>query len=200
MTSYAKPSVRNITRLFRTATPEQVSQGAAWYAEAHGIAARWAERYGVTVSVAAGVLAALSPNNSWVANVKLAERFLAAGGLTSGYFRQGLTKASRILNGEDPLVVLNGLKITNFYLSIFTEGREGVCVDRHAYSLAANKRMTDGVHLTPKQYAEVRDAYVRAAAILNREGHAVTVAQVQSVTWTLWRNKFWAEGAWDLAA
>lgn len=194
------PSVRNITRIFRSATPDQIEAGSAWYAEAHGIALRWAEQYGVTVSVAAGVLAALSPNNSWGANVKLAERFLAAGGLTSGYFRQGLDKAARILAGEDPMTVLNGLKITNFYLSILTEGREGVCVDRHAYSLAANTRMTEGVHLTPKQYAEVRAAYERATAILNREGHAVTPAQVQSVTWTIWRQKFWAVGAFDLAA
>ncbi len=197
---YAKPSVRNMTRLFRTATPEQITAGSAWYAEAHGIAAGWAKRYGVSVSVAAGVLAALSPNNSWAANVKLAERFIAAGGLTAGYFRQGLTKASRILAGEDPLSVLGGLKITNFYLSILTEGREGVCIDRHAASLAANVRQTEGVHLTPKQYAEHADAYKRATAILQREGYAVTVAQVQSVTWTLWRNRFWAEGAFDLAA
>lgn len=197
---YVKPQVRNITRIFRTATPEQVIAGSAWYAEAHGIASGWAERYGVSVEVAAGIIAALSPNNSWAANVKIAERFIAAGGLTAGYFKQGLAKAARILAGEDPLVVLGGNKITNFYLSIISEGREGVCVDRHAYSLAANKRMTEGVHLTPKQYAEVADAYTRAAAILRREGHAVTVAQVQSVTWTLWRSRFWAEGAFDLAA
>lgn len=194
------PSTRNITRLFRQATPEQIAQGAEWYAEAHGIAVRFADTYGVSVSVAAGVIAALSPNNSWGANVRLAERYIAAGGLDAGYFRQGLAKARRILDGEDPVSVLNGLKVTNFYLSILTEGREGICIDRHAASLAAGVRQTEGIHLTPKQYAAYADAYRRAHRILVREGHAVTVAQVQSVTWKLWRNKFWSEGAFDLAA
>jgi hypothetical protein len=199
MASYIAPSTRNITRLFRTATAEQIADGAAWYAEANELATTWAERFNLSVETVAGVIAALSPLMSWAANVGLAERFLVAGGLEEGYLKANLAKARAILAGADPIATLGGLKVTNFYLGIVSRGAEGVCVDRHAYSLAVNTRFPDGTipSLSPKRYAEVADTYRNAAAILRREGHDVTAAQVQSVTWVLWRQKFWAVGAWD---
>lgn len=193
------PSTRNITRLFRTATPEQIAAGAAWYFDANEVAKALAAKNNVSVEVAAGVLAALSPLNSWGANVNLAARFLAAGGLHEGYLGTGLAKARAILAGADPVITLNGLKTVNFYRSILTAGAEGVTIDRHAWSLAVNVRYAEGSipSLSGKRYGSAADAYRRAAAILSREYGTVTAAQVQAVTWTLWRNKFWAEGAWD---
>jgi hypothetical protein len=194
------PSTRNVTRLFRTATAEDMATGAAWYAEANSYAHALAECYGVSVQQAAGVIAAVSPLQSWGANKALAARILDTRNFSSGYLGAGLRKAERILAGEDVATVLNGLKITNFYLGILTAGAEGVCIDRHAWSLAVNHRYEGGhiPSLSPKRYAAAVDAYVRAARILSREyGQAITPAQVQSVTWTLWRRKFWADGAFD---
>lgn len=200
MATYKSPSVRNITRVFRTATPEEVQAGADWYADARRIAGVYAERYGVTVEVAAGVIAALSPLNSWGNNLNLAARFLEAGGLDAGYLKANLAKARAILAGAPILPTLSGLKVSNFYLSIVSGGQSGVCIDRHAYALAANDRAASNEipSLSPKRYAEYVDAYTRAAKILSREsGTTITPAQVQSVTWTLWRRMWWAEGAFD---
>lgn len=199
MAPYIKPSTRNITRLFRTATPEQVDAGMEWYAEANDLAVAWAARFNYSVETVAGIIAALSPMMSWAANVNLVERFLVAGGLHEGYLGANLAKARAILAGAEPVATLGGLKVTNFYLGIISRGTEGVCVDRHAYSLSVNTRFPEGSipSLSPKRYAEVADTYRNAAAILNREGYGVTPAQVQSVTWVLWRQKFWAVGAWD---
>lgn len=194
------PSTRNITRLFRTATVAEIREHAQWYSTARSIAEAMGIVYSVSTEQAAGVIAATSPLNSWGANVKLAERVLAAGGLTAGYLSTGLAKADRILAGEDIETVLNGLKTVNFYRSIVTAGITGICIDRHAWSLAVNVRYADDSMpgLTGKRYAAAVDAYTRAARILSREYEAeLTPAMVQSVTWMLWRRKFWSEGAWD---
>lgn len=200
MVAYIEPQTRNITRIFREATAEQVQAGADWYADARGIAGALATQHNVTVETAAGILAALSPMQSWGANVNLAERFLKAGGLHDGYLKANLAKARNILAGADPLAELGGDKVRNFYLSIITEGAEGVCIDRHAYSLAVNMRFPEGdiPGLKGKRYAQVVETYVRAARILSKEyGITLTPAQVQSVTWVIWRRKFWSEGAFD---
>lgn len=191
---------RNITRVFRKASAEEIQAGADWYADARRIAEGFAEAYDVTPEIAAGVIAALSPLNSWGNNVNLAARFLAAGGLDAGYLKANLAKARLILNGADILPTLSGLKVQNFFRGIVSAGVEGVCIDRHAYCLAVNDRSVsnDVPKLSPKRYAEIADAYVRAARILSREYEmTITPAQVQSVTWTLWRRMWWSEGAFD---
>lgn len=200
MATFTTPSTRNITRIFREATPEQIEAGIDWYADARRIAGVLADQYDVTVDVAAGVIAALSPLNSWGNNVNLAARFLAAGGLDAGYLKANLAKARRILAGEPVKPTLSGLKTQNFFDSIVSAGADGICIDRHAYCLAVNDRSVsnDVPSLSPKRYAEVADCYVKAARILSRElGMVLTPAVVQSVTWTVWRQKFWSAGAFD---
>jgi len=191
---------RNITRIFRTATAEEVQAGADWYADARNVAESLAFAHGTSVEVAAGVIAALSPLNSWGNNVNLAARLIAAGGLSAGYLKANLAKANAILGGADILPTLSGLKVQNFYTGIITAGREGVCIDRHAYCIAVNDRSVSNnvPKLSPTRYAEISAAYVRAARILSREYEMIiTPAQVQSVTWTLWRRMWWSEGAFD---
>ena len=196
------PATRNVTSVFRTATPEQIAAATDWYADAHRIAEVLAERHDVTLATAAGVIAALSPLNSWGHNVNLAARFLATpGGLTSGYLTANLTKARRILNGERPEDVLTSGKVGAFYEGIVRAGNtDRVCVDRHAWSVAVNHRYAEGniPKLTVKRYEAAQDAYRKAARILSREyGIRLTAAQVQSVTWIVWRARYWAEGAFD---
>lgn len=201
-TNIPTPRVQNVTRVFRTATPAEVEAGAVWYTDAYNIASAFAVKYGVTVEQAAGVIAAVSPILSWGSNVNLAGRILAAGGtLTTGGLTANIAKANRIIAGEAPLTVFaTSLKVRNFYLSIITKGAEGVTIDRHAYDIAVNKRHTDDTRpgLTPKRYAAAQAVYARAAEILSEEtGVPLTAGQVQSVTWELWRNRYWRKGAWD---
>lgn len=200
MAIWIEPQTRNITKVFREATPADIETASNWYADARRIAEAFSTKYGYTVEQCAGVIAAVSPLQSWGANVNLAARILDAGGLTSGYLSAGLAKATAILTGADIEATLKGLKITNFYRSIVSAGEYGVCVDRHAYSLAVATRYPEGdiPSLTGKRYAAVVDCYTRAAKILSKELEVtLTPAQVQSVTWVLWRRKFWASGAFD---
>ena len=191
---------RNITSVFRSADAELIAEGVNWYSDARLIADAFAAKHALPVHVTAGVLAALSPLNSWGSNVNLAARMLASGGtLDAGYLKANLAKARRII-AEGTIDALGGLKVNNFYLSIITGGAEGVTIDRHAYCLAHNDRSksNDVPKLSPKRYAEIADKYRRASVILSKEyGMPLSPAVVQAVTWVVWRRRYWGAGAFD---
>jgi hypothetical protein len=187
------PSAANVIDVYRSATPDQLAAGLGWYADARRIADAFAVKYGVTREQAAGVIAALSPLNSWGANINLAGRFLEAGGLHAGYLGKMLAKGRAILGGTEPLDVLTSDKIRNFYLCIISAGQtEAVCVDRHAYSIAVAERTVNVPSLGKRRYAALAATYTEAALELG-----VTAAQVQAVTWVAWRARYWNEGAFD---
>jgi hypothetical protein len=184
-------SAQNIVDVYLSATPEQIAAGEHWYDAAQEFA-QYLTVYGVTVEQAAGIIAALSPMNSWGANKMLAEKFIANGGLEGGYLGVGLRKAAAILAGEDIVSTLKSNKIVNFYLNIM--GEDGVTCDRHAIDIAMNTRHTDKTRpgLTDKRYNAIADAYREAAAQFG-----IKASVMQSITWTAWRNRYWAEGAYD---
>jgi hypothetical protein len=191
---------RNVTAVFRTADADLIAEGIAWYENARLIADAFAVKYSVPLSVSAGVLAALSPLNSWGNNVNLAARMLASGGtLESGYLKANLAKA-RTIYATGSIAALGGLKVNNFYLSIISGGAEGVTIDRHAWCIAHNDRSrTNSIpKLSPKAYDAVAETYRRAAVILSREyGMPLSPAVVQAVTWVVWRRRYWGAGAFD---
>lgn len=197
----SKLTARNITRLYREATPEQRAAGVEWYRDAYLITRALADRHGVTIEAAAGVVAALSPLRSWGDNVNIAARAIAAGELTSGAFKDSVSKVNRILAGEPVLSVLGGDKVRAFWHCIVSAGQtSAVCVDRHAFDAATNTRHTDETRprLSSKRYREVAAAYVRAAEIVSRErGTLVTPSAVQATVWLVWRARFWSAGAFD---
>ena len=68
--------VKNLLWLFDN-YPEQYRELAMqWYPGANGIAQRWSQTYGHTVPQISGVIAVLSPQKDWFANVSMAERLL----------------------------------------------------------------------------------------------------------------------------
>jgi len=192
----ATPNTQHLMRLFRQATTTQFEAGVNWYPEANRIARELATEGDISVEAAAGIIAALSPLNGWGANVKLARRFILSGGtLDSGYLSLGLAKAARIYNGADPEAVLTSLKVGNFYRQIVSAGAAAdIVIDRHAWSAVVNRRYPEGTipKLTDKRYAAAAERYTRAAKLAG-----VLPGEFQAIVWLVWRNKFWAEGAFD---
>lgn len=189
---------RNVTRVFRSATDAEREEGRTWYARARATAETLAIVHGVTVETAAGVLAALSPQKGWGPNVDLAERSLEAReGI--GHTGANNAKVTAIIAGAEPLSVLGGDKVRAFYALIVSSGQtREVCVDRHAYSVAAGRFVPETPKLTPRQYDAVAETYRRAARILSRElGREVPPAEVQAVTWVAWRHSLRRRGAFD---
>lgn len=187
------PLTRRATRVYREATDAQRAAGETWYKEAHEVARSQVGTYGVTIEVAAGVIAATSPRLGWGPNVMLSERMLASGGtLRHGALSRSLEHARRIVAGEPPLEVLRGPKTRSFYVAILTAGARGTAViDRHAWDMLVGKR--HAAPPTSRQYLEGADKIQRAARIIG-----VTTHTMQATTWLAHRSKFWSENAYNI--
>jgi len=192
---------QNIIAVYALATSGERVEGMEWYNRANRVAATIAAEHGISLETAAGVIAALSPNNRWERNIVDAENLIRAysiGGAeeaenvkvcTYGKMR---TKAIQILEATsivDHASILNGRKITAFYECII--GRtDAVCIDGHAYSIWFGDRLTmkQVPNIGKKLYAEIVSDYVQAARILSENGTSVTAFEVQAITWCAWRR------------
>jgi hypothetical protein len=153
-----------------------------WYYDAREIAARIAQRHGVSVATAAGVIAALSPGCHWERNLRDANRLLQDGEAfrDAGTYKANVKKAHRIRLGERPLRVLGGLKTVNFYLCIMRPwSRFPVCIDRHAMAVAMGRKLNDKERQAlgrPAQYRKLATVYREAAALMGAVPSAVQAA------------------------
>ena len=193
MTQY----VRNILKVYRRATQDDTANGIEWYDRAKREAEDIASLYGIPVRTVVGVMAALSPNNKWVRNVKDADTMCKAwaeGDCLSDFkvscYNTMKEKAWSILVDEldddnDILTRLNGQKIRSFYSNIL--GLDEVTIDGHALNIALGKRYgltDDKTNMGKKQYREMQAAYLRAAHRVKVKPHVL-----QAITWTTWRRE-----------
>lgn len=188
----------SILAIFFMASEAEKAEGRDWYPRANRIAsaisASYQRRCGI--ETAAGVLAALSPNNRWDKNVRDAEaltKVICAGGdpdsVKVSTFNKNKKKAVEILSGEHPLNVLGGLKVRSFYQCIL--GNDAVCVDGHAYSIWTGQRVptTKTPSISEKLYEKIETDYRLAAEqISSITGECYTAREVQAITWVVWRN------------
>lgn len=184
----ANANSANIVRVWEQATVKEMSEGMDWYRDAHALAVKLSPE---SPRHAAGVIAALSPMMDWGQNVNLAVRAYRDG-YASGALSQSVSKATRILNGEDPDAVLGGNKVRAFYGVIADPTSDAVVVDRHAFDIAVGRvTNNDSRHALGRKgvYETFANAYVRAAKTISKQtGMDVSASQVQAVTWTVWRR------------
>ncbi len=163
---------------FEEADVETHTLGGRWYRESQRTARRLARKHDVPLSCAAGVIAALSPRIRWASNVALADAVLG-GEEVSGVFGRNLEKARRIAEGERPLEVLGGPKVTAFYRAIMGN-EQSVVIDVWMQRAAGMTPVT----LHGKHYEAVAEAVREAAAICG-----VTPASLQAIVWVQVRGK-----------
>lgn len=188
----------NILAVFFKATDLESINGAEWYPAAHKAALIMARRYNVTLKIAAGVIAALSPNNRWQRNLDDANSMIraystggynAANSIKVGTYNANKIKALNILLGDDCLDVLGGLKVRAFYDCII--GGDSVCVDGHAYAIWTGQYIstTKTPKITPKMYQSIVADYNLACGTINSILQAdYSAAQIQAITWLTWRR------------
>lgn len=159
-----------------------------WYQEANNFARKLAIKYDVEVSVACGIIAALSPLKSWQENKLIAEGFLKNG--KGKHTKNMLDKALQIkLSDGQPetiATILNGNKITSFFINIYNPRQSNyITIDRHAISivLGRNIKESEGVGITLRQYNFFVNCYKLAGVKLG-----VEAIKVQSVSWQNWRE------------
>ncbi len=157
-----------------------------WYADALLFCRYLSDKHKVPLDNVIGVVSALSPRKNWELNKRVAEDLLTDG--TCGHMKVFVKKAKDILNVDSEyeiLQVLNGKKITSFYLNIRYPNRIGtVTVDRHAIAVAIGRNATnDELALTDKQYKFFEDCYKWTAEIVG-----ITPQLLQAITWETWRK------------
>jgi len=197
-------NAREIVAKFTLATSQEVQLGVDWYPSAYKIAVRMAGTYGVPTETAAGVIAALSPNNRWERNIVDAEAIIKcwrAGGTRADMLNvkvctYGKMKAKAIdiltrFDGnieewQDITTILKGKKIVEFFNCITNPKLNDVCIDGHAYSVWFGQRLTmkEVPAIGVKLRAQIKTDYRDATAFINEELHAsFTAADIQAITW-----------------
>ena len=189
--------VRNILKVYRRATVEDIANGIEWYDRAKRYAETISKQTGVHLHTVIGVMAALSPNNKWERNVKDCERMVQAWidgedlfDFKVSCYNTMKLKAWSILDDNltsdaDILARLNGQKIRSFYSNI--RGLEEVTIDGHALNIALGKLQgltTDKTNMGKKVYIEMQKYYVRAAKRVDIPPHVL-----QAITWTTWKRE-----------
>lgn len=189
--------VRNILKVYRRATSEDVANGLEWYDRAKRYASIISNLSGVNLNTVVGVMAALSPNNRWERNVRDTERMVWAwvkGEDLSDFkvscYNTMKAKAWSILEDDltddtDILTRLNGQKIRSFYSNI--RGLDEVTIDGHAYNIALGIRQgltSDKTNMGKKLYRDMQSTYVKAAKRVGVKPH-----ELQAITWTTWKRE-----------
>lgn len=198
-TRLSKRLLRNILACYHRASDTDRREGLYWYETAHNDAQALAERYGITVFQAAGVIAALSPSNTWGGNLIDADILLGAWRAgkrlpsVGVYGMRNVEKAGRILNGQgNGLAVLSqfnestGPKTWAFYQLIAEPlACELVCIDRHAKAVAVNRASDDSARslVGRSEYRQLARHYTHVAGLVGLLPH-----QVQAICWVTWRR------------
>lgn len=175
--------VDNCVKAWMFSSKNQRDRAVVWYPTAHDLAAFIADG---DVRTGAGLLAALSANKSWDINRRLAAD--AARGNLHGHFSDALNKAQRILEGEDPLIVLPvDSKTWNFYRAIVDPADpDSVVIDRHVHDAIVGETLGSANRgLSNKKRYALLALVVRLAA--RRLG--VTPNVLQALLWIVQTDK-----------
>jgi hypothetical protein len=190
----------HILAVFFLSNEQERLYGERWYDDAYTICENIALDYALDSHTVAGVIAALSPNNKWARNCQDAENLIRAytmGGYSDAArikvstYNKNKIKALQILSGLEPLEILGGLKVRNFYSCILGNDPAAVCVDGHAYAIWQGERIpaTKTPKISPKLYSAIAADYQAAADQINRILNAYySAAQIQAICWTVWQR------------
>jgi hypothetical protein len=188
-------SVRQILKVYRSATSDEIEFGMKWYAIAKRDATKIAKEFGISINTTVGVIAALSPNLGWNLNVRAARDLIGA--FTSGRniddvivsaYPANKRKAwdmleQKIVRKKALMSKLNGRKTTAFFANII--GLDVVTVDGHAKNIHDGlRRVLKNNNVGVKEYGIIADAYYKAADTVGIKGY-----QMQAITWVAWRRQ-----------
>ena len=178
--------VANVLAIWHAATDAERANGARWYA----VGAELAVTMGGTLQRGAGVIAALSPQMGWTRNMVIAATALERGTAKGFHTGGNVAKADAIAAGADPMAVLGGDKVRNFYqcFLVAAGAADGnpACIDRHAIAIYIGRCQADNESKVLDRkgvYDAIADAYRSAADVIG-----VPAYVMQAVTWVAWRR------------
>ena len=163
-----------------------------WYYEVNDFCLTLSELYHVPLIKVAGIMSALSPNNTFASNCKSLNNFLKhKGNCKVTTFNGQKEKAKQILFMDNPTeqkikAVLSGLKTQSFFENIYRPHTSmAVTIDIWQIRWAKKlKLIPESGSLTPKRYRMLSDMVTKVARDLNLKPH-----EYQALTWTEIRGK-----------
>jgi len=178
--------VANIIAIFQSANHTDVYEGTHWYDSAREYASYLASRHGVSVDVAACVIAAHSKNARWNENMRRAELQLA--GTPTG-FKSAIVMSNAAIDygtsNLDPFQAIIGPKINPFARNVAGQ-LEYVATDRWAQRAAFNTLIDKDMARWIKRDG-VRDDMIRAYQYVAK-GAGVAPAVMQAIVWVVIRG------------
>ena len=198
--------MHHLRRCWASADPEDRRLGISYYATFRQRILTATKLPAELASTAVGLFAALSPNNTesnTLHDVQEAvvryrdecwERFRPT------TYHHNVEKAWRILNGEDPDLVLTGLKTNAFYHCLLdpSDPTRPVCVDGHMVNVWNGKRQPlDSAGITRSEYNMIAGGVRQVAAEINQNANGgagnqwpflLLPCQLQSTVWLTWRR------------
>ena len=161
-------------------------RAASWYFEVNDFCQSLSEIYNIPLIKVAGIMSALSPNNTFASNCKSLNNFLKyKGNCKVTCFNNQKEKAKTILRMKKPTeekikACLGGLKTQAFFENIYRPlSSKAVTVDVWMIRWAKqNKLIPENGTLTPKRYRMLQDVVQKAAKDLQLLPH-----QYQAMAW-----------------
>lgn len=175
MTEY-RNLTRNILRLYRLATPEEIEAGQHWYDEANALCVRLSSPHGHTVPQVACALAHLSPRITWKQNIEYIETMAIGKPKPRACLTRSWEAGSRALVSDDPLATFSraALKTGAFARAILGD-RNAVVVDVWSARAAG---VGESMVRSTRGYHAVAEAYRRGAT---RE--RIAARDLQAIVW-----------------
>lgn len=193
----AKKCINSIIRFFNVARANEIKEGMDWYNEANRYCRELGERFNISLSQSAGIIAAYSPQTNWTDNKRYAVTFLINPRNRIKSLVQDI-KARNILTLDSEDKIFHSLsvrgaafKTKSFFLNMLNPDiPTNVTIDRHAIAVCLQKPdkvqalpETYGANVTKKQYDFLQSCYIQAAKELDVLPH-----QLQAITWLVYRR------------
>jgi hypothetical protein len=177
--------LKNIETIYNKCTSDDINNGRTWYENAKSFSIYLSKKYNVTEIQSAGIIAALSPQKSWINNMKITEHFIESNGKASVHTGTQLSKASYILKNslitEEVYHILGGMKTKNFFYNIYNpDNNKAVTIDRHHLNVCYAE---DIKGCTDKQYEFLKENTIIFANQIN-----MIPSMLQATLWVCWKR------------
>jgi hypothetical protein len=162
---------------------EAVTEGKGWYPEMHSWVTTLASEHDVPTETVAGLAAIYSPRRRWERVMDMVDLKLA--GVKVPVMMREATKVARVLDGEDPVTVVSGQKVSSFYQNLLLN-LSVVTIDTWAFSQVTGKDYEPNF----RAMLQNKDQYAMYASCFRTVADEVGLepAEFQSVLWHFARD------------
>lgn len=185
----------NLRSVLFHSSPNEIDQAKTWYRDARLFCFQVSKQYGVSFRKTCAIMAALSPRNKWDRNKQDTEtliKWMLGHDVSPSFATYGnmVDKAVKIFESDidtkkEMLKLLNGPKISNFFLNIYDAESNCVTVDTWIHLAASGEYLPTKERkiLKQKEFNEISDT-VKELAI----EYEMNAPEMQALIWVTFKR------------